>query len=476
MFALMLIPLLLLSGGVVDYIRYVQARSAAQAALDAAALAAARLPLTNPADVTTSLPAVQAEARKYMTENVRQIRDLDSIDAVVANYVADAVTARHRIVLSTTARVNTAFLRIIGIRTINIGLLSETMRPTVGPVQMALVVDVSDSMKTTTTGGVTRLGALQLAATDLANEVLSPSNPEASMGIVSFAEYVNLGPSYRTSRPSWLAIPPDRSSCPQSCVIDTTRTCYNEMGARVDCLNCTVPATCADAVKVTTTFLGCVSPRRTSAERTTIAMVAPVAGLYPGNRKNCGGPGNANNVVLPLTKSNTEVTTYIAGRLLVSGSRTYMPIGLIWAWNLLNPDQPIGQSSSGLPRTAADLADVNGRNVVVIMSDGENTAVPWGDSDDTVGTPRPPPIASPTIADSNAETRTICNAMREERFEIFTVLFDETTTAANKAASTSILKDCAGQLDRFYIASDTASLRAAFKDIALRLSKLTVVR
>ena len=112
------------------------------------------------------------------------------------------------------------------------------------------------------------------------------------------------------------------------------------------------------------------------------------------------------------------------------------------------------------------------------MSDGVNNAVPWLDPDNTVGTPRPshPTYPTGTVADTDSLTVHLCASMRAQDFEIYTVLFDPTLRDDDRLTSTSILRACADNDNRFYLATNTAKLREAFKDIAEKLAKLSVVK
>jgi Flp pilus assembly protein TadG len=482
LFALLLIPMLMAVGGGVDFLRAFTVKAAIQAQLDAAALVAGAFKLPDPTNAADSQPRLEAEVRRYMKVNAPELDDIDEIDLVNVTYTPDPAAARHTILLTTSARVETAFLRVIGLTKLNIQVSSKTRRPTLGPVQMAMVLDVTGSMREPAIGAPTRMDALRLAAADLAREVLSPANPEASIAVVPFSEYVNIGnaAAYRSSPPSWLLVPPDRTSCKQVCVKDPNpdRKCFIDGVVPTPCLICSTPTTCPEADRTTTRFMGCVSPRRSAAARVTIDMsVGPSERRYPGNRRSCGVPilKLTNELDDRVSTTTHDVLGYI-NSIAINGVTTYMPGGLIWAWNLLDPEEPIVPAPPlNLPRTAASLSAVSGRNVVVIMSDGANNAAPWGDVDDTVGTPRRPPNPSPTVADTDAETLSICERMRAAKIEIYAVLFDATTTEANKNTSPSILRACAGNNDRFYVAANTADLRADFKDIAQRLARLAVV-
>ena len=47
-----------------------------------------------------------------------------------------------------------------------------------------------------------------------------------------------------------------------------------------------------------------------------------------------------NSSFLDMTSSLSDITTYITGMFLRSGE-TYIPGGLLWGWNMLNPDEPL---------------------------------------------------------------------------------------------------------------------------------------
>lgn len=133
MFALAVVPLLLAAGSAIDYLRYSDARTDIQSALDGAALAAAL-----PADMTDTQRV--AVAKDYFKSNMRDLPDgMPEIDVAIAE---DTVTAT----VDTT--IPTTLMAIGGIDKMLIHEVAEVMRPFAGKAEIAMVLDYSGSMNT----------------------------------------------------------------------------------------------------------------------------------------------------------------------------------------------------------------------------------------------------------------------------------------------------------------------------------------
>ena len=72
------------------------------------------------------------------------------------------------------------------------------------------------------------------------------------------------------------------------------------------------------------------------------------------------------------------------------------------------------------------------------------------------------------MGDSNAQAKKMCKKMRDQDVLVYAVAFQ----APNSAKNT--LKNCAGDPDRFFDASDGDELKAAYDAIASELSALSL--
>ena len=138
---------------------------------------------------------------------------------------------------------------------------------------------------------------------------------------------------------------------------------------------------------------------------------------------------------------------------LVPRGETYIPAGLMWGFRTLTPEEPFDE---GLDADA--LAAINGRKVLVLMSDGENSLY-RGVSGKHFK------IGSDSAKERKATDRTedACDLIKADGVEIFTIAFE---IPAGSHAEQRV-KDCASPgPDYFFAASDEYKLIDAFKEIA----------
>ncbi|MFU0507929.1 hypothetical protein [Pseudaminobacter sp. NGMCC 1.201702] len=79
--------------------------------------------------------------------------------------------------------------------------------------------------------------------------------------------------------------------------------------------------------------------------------------------------------------------------------------------------------------------------------------------------------AKTQITKTNQDTAAICDYMKSNKIEIFTVAFMVTDVGAK-----SLLEGCASDAEHYYDASDPEKLMAAFTGIAQSLSKVRLAR
>ena len=148
----------------------------------------------------------------------------------------------------------------------------------------------------------------------------------------------------------------------------------------------------------------------------------------------------------PLTSDVDALEASIDG-LYASGA-TAGQLGVAWGWYTLSPNwsDVWPDESEPLPYAASD-----GIKVMILMTDGEFNRR----YDSSLGT-------------SSAQAIKLCEEMRARGVVIFSVAFMAPTAGKNT------LKACAGDVSRFYDASDATELQQAYNDIAslLLISRL----
>jgi len=184
--ALMLVPLLLASGGTVDVARAIAARGDVQQAVDATALALAHLPSS------TSAAVLQSDAQSWMATELNG----KTLNALTVN----ATSTGTQIVVSAQANVPTFVTAMAGINQIPVAA-SSTVQWGLSNVELALVLDNTGSMAQDN-----KLPDLVSAATNLVNTLEASAGANTSalkVGVVPFSISVNIGSTYQTA--SWMS-------------------------------------------------------------------------------------------------------------------------------------------------------------------------------------------------------------------------------------------------------------------------------
>jgi Flp pilus assembly protein TadG len=162
--------------------------------------------------------------------------------------------------------------------------------------------------------------------------------------------------------------------------------------------------------------------------------------------------------IIPLT-TDTKLLKDTIDSFQASGS-TAGQLGTAFAWYLLSPNWKNVWPAASEP-TPYGTPKV--KKIAVLMTDGEyNTLQSKQYSDGS---------SQATTAMNNAKS--LCTAMKanskasDPNIEIYTVGFQ-----LNSSATKAMLKACATKDDHYYETSSGDGLKAAFRDIALKISKL----
>jgi Flp pilus assembly protein TadG len=162
--------------------------------------------------------------------------------------------------------------------------------------------------------------------------------------------------------------------------------------------------------------------------------------------------------IVPLTSDRTQLKDAIDG--FKANGTTAGHLGTAFAWYLLSPNW---SNVWPVESTPAPYGTPKLKKIAVLMTDGEyNTLLGEQYSDGS---------AKATEALNHAKS--LCSAMKRKvqpgdpNIEIYTVGF-KLTTKASKA----MLENCATSKDHYYETSSGDGLKAAFRDIALKISRL----
>jgi Flp pilus assembly protein TadG len=189
-FALIVVPLLVSTGAVVDYTNAYDQRSLVQDALDSAALAAGK----QVGVMTTEELEAEAEAFYLANIGTGKITNVPTIETEINGSTVD---------VNTTLHVPTYFLGLIGLDEFIFDLRAQ-VTIAMGTIEVAMVLDNSTSMCLSCNAEdqddpTTKIGALKVAATNLAATLYglgaTSTKPDpVKIAIAPFAGSVNVGP------------------------------------------------------------------------------------------------------------------------------------------------------------------------------------------------------------------------------------------------------------------------------------------
>jgi len=201
-------------------------------------------------------------------------------------------------------------------------------------------------------------------------------------------------------------------------------------------------------------FEGCIKSRP---EPYLDSISDPTGPTYEGVIGNvCGAP------ILEMTTNKSDVIERIED--LSPSGNTYIPSGLVWACNMLTPEEPLTAAEA-----MAALHAKGGKKALVLMTDGANTVAPrksyqaYSDFYDAG--------YGEDSTEIDGITASLCEKVKAEGTVVYTVLFDVTD-----AKIETLLRNCASETATSFVASDAAELLAVFKTIGTSLTQLHLTK
>ncbi len=346
MFGIAIIPLLGAVGAAVDYSQANATRIQFQNALDATALLLSKnAALVSAADLQAA--ATSNFKALFTATNAKNVQ-------VTTSYSS---TSGSNLVLNGSATINTNFLSVLGIDTINI-TASTTSTWGNTRLRVALVLDNTGSMAQS--GKITALKtATENLLTQLQTAVVTPGDVYVS--IIPFVDAVNLGSAnYNATWIDWT----DWNAVNGKC----SSTKYTTQGACVGAKKTWTPANHS-------TWNGCVTDRGLPItngpdipssgnydENVSPPVAGNLASLYPAFQA-----PSCPQVAIGLNYDWSAMTTEV--EKMQSGGSTDQPIGLVWGWQTL-----IGGGPFAAPSTDPTYQY---QQVIILLSDGLNTQDRW---------------------------------------------------------------------------------------------------
>jgi Mg-chelatase subunit ChlD len=453
-FALSVTSLMTAGGVAIDYSKASSAKSALSSSADSAALAGAR----TRGDAATR----EAAARSVFEANLRSAGYTGPVSVVYRNLTTSGTNSGFRVEASGSVR--SWFGAVTGNADAPIASAAQATSGGEEPIEIVFVLDTTDSMEGD------RIVNLKSAALNVIDEInrRSPRPGLVKVGVVPFAQYVNVGMANRSA--SWIDVRADyqepivttcsmqfpvvgSTNCrtvhypatpavpPSACTRDgRPRMCGGSPAYPASSANVCDPVYGTTAVNVCTNsggnwvrWDGCVGSRPYPLETMDSRYDVKIPGILG---LSCATP------IQNLTTDLSSVRSTISG--LVTMGETYLPAGIIWGWRMLSPGEPLN---------AATVSGTGTKKFMILVTDGRNTKspnYPMHEGNDSV--------------QADQLTRETCANLARDRanpIQMSSVAFEVDGLDVKR-----ILQDCARNTGgQFYDATNADRLRDAFSQI-----------
>jgi len=430
MFAIAVIPVFGLVGAAVDYTRASSLRAGMQSAIDATALAMAKLAPT----LTAAQLQQQTTAYFNAMFNHPEAKNL----VITPTYTT---AGGSQLVVSVSSSMDTSFMRIMGFSSINVGS-SSTVKWGNSRLRVALVLDNTGSM-----AEYNKIGALKTATNNLLTQLQNAATNSADIyvSIIPFVKDVNIGSS--NSGASWIDWT-DWDKNNGTCKKGNNTTWSNN---QTDCLAENGNPSWTPAAH--STWNGCVTDRGGSNTPTgqNYDTNADAPGSSASSKFAAEQYDSCPQAVLPLTNSWSTMTTLVNN--MSPAGYTNQNIGLAHGWMSL-----VG----GGPYPAPPAMDPNYtyQKIIILLSDGLNTQDRW------YSCPNNGPC--PTI---DGRQQMTCDNVKTAGITLYTIHVN-----TDGDPTSSVLQYCASGADKFFTVTSSSGIGTVFTQIGTNLSKLRIAR
>ena len=526
-FGLTAIPLTVMIGGAVDFMRFNRHKTELLAAMDSAALAVAQQPELS-----------DTESKEFVTNYINAMvtsgsERLFTVDDFIVTKTASGI------VVDSQAEMETAFLPLIGIESMPLNFSTEVEAST-NYIELALALDNTGSMRSNG-----KIGALREAATSLVDIMYESATADSrvKIGLVPFVTTVNIKDTNTTGSftMDWIDTAGDAQhngenfvSYPSYPVATDHASLFAASGvqwkgcveARAEPFDTQIdPPSTGDP---DTMFVQFFNPDMDKNQQDyendykyepwggwgnpphiiqTAAQLyyTETVNSYDHYRYGYGPNRGCPRALVDLTNDTDMLYAEINAMQGWSGGGTNIAMGTFWAWNLLDPAVPF---STGRP-----FEDKETVKAMVILTDGENIITNpggstnnsrnvWGSAYNGYGyllkdgiydgldrgdtTPENRGTNNRIQGIDNRDARAwvddkveeMCEKIKDSKIRIYTITFQ--LDGASVQYLRDLFEECAspdgygGKL--YYNSPDNATLQDVFKEIARDLSKLRIVR
>ena len=368
-FAILLLPVMALTGATIDYSQASNIKVKMQKAVDAAALGAGRASKKN-------------DNEAYL-EGVAQ----DVFDSSMAQYGFDGQMdldggftdeGNYRVEVDT--RMDTNFLKMVGKSSLPVSVEAEVFLGSGGNLEVAMVYHISRSIN---------LRKLKEGSRELIDELMSDDNDgNVKFSLVPFYKYVNIG-------------------------VNSVDDDGNNDGSNVGSSWLTMtgfsnsPASSAD-------WKGCVGTRKkTHAIRDDQYSGSNKARAIVEHSAYC-----STKRLIPLTGRKNVITNGV--NAMVSHGKSWadyshLGVGLVWGWATLSQSAPFTH--------AAPYSDDNNKVLIFVNDRVQNRSMASDSHAGSWGT---------SVSDANAEVSNLCSNMRRKGIIIYTINFGQANSGVKR--------------------------------------------
>ena len=498
--ALALIPIIIGSGAAVDYGRAYMVKSRLSHALDQAGLAVGS---SNPSSDLNDVLG------KYFSANypAEKLGVPANPEMTINNGVIE---------LSAAANVETAFLKLIGINSINVTASSKIIRETRG-IEIVLALDNTGSMANNG-----KIDALRVAAQNMIDILFEDEEtPEfLFMGLVPFVATVNIGknmaefvnfPNPPHEYPN--SIDDEWKGCVEARLSGNDQTdefsggtgsdgqwepyfweaedfilhfsgqlfhslCQNRWWFPSAAIQPYPTGRSGNSFSASPAGPGSFAFLGESTLDTSPNEIQGFQNFFPPNPNLTFGPNQAcPDPITPLTNSRSTLETAIAQMMPWSGNGTMANLGAVWGWRVLSPTPPF---TEGRP-----YDDPSFNKVLVILTDGENL-ISETNPNCTFAKPKYNSqytaygyLSENHLGTSNnffsaqneldQRLKDVCENIKDAGITIYTIVFQ-----LSDPSTLELFRDCASDPEKFFNSPDNEQLNEAFQTIGAELSNLRI--
>jgi Flp pilus assembly protein TadG len=417
MMGLSIVPVVGITGAAVDYSRTNAVKAEMQTALDSTALMLAK------EAAVVGQATVNTNAQKYFSA----VFNRPDVTNVAANAVYTP-GGTSQLVVNASAQVPTAFVKMFGYDSLTVSG-SATAKWGNSRLRVALALDNTGSMSSDG-----KMDALKTATNTLLGQLqdIAATSGDVYVSIVPFSKDVNLDPAnYQADWIDWTEWDTKNGACSRSSYSSKSR-CESHSGVWTPAAH--------------STWNGCVMDRGNSSGPATGAYDTNVVAPDPADTATIFAAeqfSSCAQAAMPLSDNWTQMGTLVSS--MSPGGNTNQGIGLALGWMSL---------TGGGPFTAPPMdPNYTYSQVIVLLSDGQNTENRWYSSQSSI----------------DARQKLTCANVKAAGILVYTVQVN-----TGKDPTSTLLRDCASDKNKFFELKSADEMVTTFNTISTELGKLFV--